>query len=118
MKRVLISGSRIFDDERLLFSVLDDYFEIDNECQPLIIIHGGAKGADNIAARWAYDRKQKSEVFYPDWDKLGKAAGVVRNKQMLDSGVDIVFAFPRGEARGTKHMIKIAQEAGVRVIIN
>ena len=115
MKRVLVSGSRIFDDERLAFKVLDDIHQIDCEYQPLIIVHGGAKGADNIAARWAYDRGMHSEVFKPDWDNLGKAAGILRNIDMLRSGVDLVVAFPRGHARGTKHMIKIAQEAGTEV---
>jgi YspA, cpYpsA-related SLOG family len=115
--RILVSGSRIFDEEPLLFSVLDDLHAIDAEYGPVTIIHGGARGADNIAARWAYNNKQKTEVYYPDWNKYGKAAGILRNKDMLDTGVDVVVAFPRGAARGTKHMIKIAEEAGVRTIV-
>jgi hypothetical protein len=117
--RVLVTGSRIFDDEQLLHRVLSDFHEIDAELQPITLIHGGAKGADNIAARWAYGRKGVTqEVHYPDWNKYGNYAGILRNKDMLETGIDIVFAFPRGEARGTKHMMKIANEAGVKVVVN
>lgn len=42
-----------------------------------------------------------------------KAAGHIRNKQMLDTGIDVVIAFPGG--RGTANMVKIAKEANVQV---
>ncbi|MEM9912925.1 MAG: hypothetical protein AAF922_19365 [Pseudomonadota bacterium] len=46
---------------------------------------------------------------------MGRAAGPIRNKEMLDEGCpDLVVAFPGG--RGTANMVKQAQAAGVEVL--
>jgi hypothetical protein len=54
---------------------------------------------------------------YPaDWQKHGKAAGPIRNRQMLEDGKpDLVIAFSGG--RGTANMISQARAAGVKVLI-
>jgi hypothetical protein len=83
----------------------------------LIIIQGGAKGADAVAADWAIVNWVPQEEYKADWNKYHRAAGPIRNKQMLDTGIDLVIAFPVGEARGTNHMIGIAKKAGVEVRI-
>jgi hypothetical protein len=115
--RVLICGGRDFNNEYLFQHVLNDFWHIDMGFTPFTIIHGGARGADNLAARWAYDNKMKVESYPADWNTHGKAAGPIRNQQMLDTGIDVVIAFPGG--RGTQHMINIAKKAGVEVrVIN
>jgi len=48
-----------------------------------------------------------------EWEKHGKRAGPIRNRQMLELKPDGVVAFP-GD-RGTRDMITAAQEAGVPV---
>ena len=54
------------------------------------------------------------KTFEADWDRHGKAAGPIRNKQMLDEGKpDLVVAFEGG--KGTANMIAQAEAAGVRV---
>ena len=54
-------------------------------------------------------------VFQADWAGLGRKAGPIRNKLMLDEGKpDLVVAFPGG--RGTAHMTRIARGAGIEVI--
>jgi hypothetical protein len=79
------------------------------------IIHGAAKGADSLADQWAVANWTKLEVYPAKWSKWGKAAGYMRNKQMLEEGKpDLVVAFPGG--KGTAMMVKIAKEAGVKVI--
>ncbi len=79
------------------------------------IIEGGATGVDSVAADWAAVNWTGLKEYKADWNKHGKAAGCIRNKQMLEEGIpDIVVAFPGGS--GTAHMIKLAQEAGVEVI--
>ena len=50
-----------------------------------------------------------------NWFGRGYAAGPIRNKQMLDLKPDIVFAFPCGESKGTRGMIKLAEKAGIQV---
>jgi hypothetical protein len=80
-----------------------------------VIIHGAAPGADTLAGQWAADKGIPVEAFPADWEKHGRAAGPIRNKQMLDDGKpDLVVAFPGGW--GTANMCKQAREAGVRVL--
>ena len=53
-------------------------------------------------------------IYPADWDKHGKAAGPIRNKQMIDEGKpDLVIAFPGG--RGTAGAVRLAKFAGVTV---
>lgn len=83
--------------------------------EDITIISGCAKGADQIGIDWAVINWCKLEEYPADWKKYGKAAGSIRNKQMLEEGKpDVVIAFPGG--KGTAHMVKIAKEAGVKVI--
>lgn len=78
------------------------------------IIHGDATGADTLGGLAAQWFGWKCEVYPADWEKHGKAAGPIRNKQMLDEGKpDLVVAFPGG--KGTANMVKQAREAGVEV---
>jgi hypothetical protein len=53
-------------------------------------------------------------VYKAEWDKHGRAAGPIRNQQMLDDGKpDLVLAFAGG--RGTDDMCRRAREAGIEV---
>ena len=80
-----------------------------------VIIHGAAKGADSLASEWAALNEVKEEVFPADWKTHGRAAGPIRNQQMLDEGKpDLVIAFPGG--RGTADMVKRARKAGIEVM--
>jgi hypothetical protein len=110
--RVLVCGGRNYSNERCCQRVLGD-LQYMHEFKPMTIIHGGARGADNLAARWAYDNKVPVEVYSANWNLHGKAAGAIRNQEMLKTGIDLVIAFPGG--RGTAHMKTIARKAGVEV---
>jgi hypothetical protein len=55
-------------------------------------------------------------VFYADWDKHGRAAGPIRNQQMLDEGKpDLVVAFLLPQGSGTLDMIRRTEKAGIEV---
>jgi hypothetical protein len=111
--RVLVTGGRNFNDYLSVVQVLDNL----NRIHPITAIaHGGASGADSLANDWALFRKKKWAIYtyLPDWQKHGKAAGVIRNVEMLQKFKPwIVVAFPGG--KGTKHMVKIARKANIRV---
>jgi hypothetical protein len=78
-------------------------------------VTGGANGADHSAEDWAIDNGIVRRVFPADWDKHKRAAGPIRNKQMLVEGKpDLVLAFPGG--KGTRNMVAQARSAGVDVI--
>ncbi|BAQ18361.1 hypothetical protein GL4_2928 [Methyloceanibacter caenitepidi] len=79
------------------------------------MIHGNATGADALAGFWAIAVGVPILAFAADWNKHGRAAGPIRNKQMLDEGKpDLVIAFPGG--RGTANMVRQARERGVEVV--
>lgn len=79
------------------------------------IIEGGANGADKLGRIWAVFRNRGRVRFAAEWGRYGKAAGAIRNQQMLDEGrPDLVVAFPGG--RGTADMIRRARAAGLEVV--
>ncbi len=83
-----------------------------------IVITGGARGADSIAYDAAAKRGLVNTVYMADWTAYDKAAGHIRNRQMLNKGPDLVIAFYQEEiGRGTADMIRQAQQAGVPVLI-
>jgi predicted Rossmann-fold nucleotide-binding protein len=78
------------------------------------VITGGAKGADEFAHYWATRNGIEVIQFKADWQKHGRAAGPIRNQQMLDEGrPDLVVAFAGG--RGTADMIRRAEAAGIPI---
>jgi hypothetical protein len=114
--RILVCGSRHFKDTKLLYDTLDACHK--NEWPIDVIIEGDARGADRMAGYWAKKNKIDLLIFPADWTKYGKAAGPIRNKQMLDEGKpDLVIAFMFKDSRGTKNMVEQAQKAGIEVKI-
>ena len=80
------------------------------------IISGCARGADTLGIEWAEARGMEVARFPADWETHGRAAGPIRNQQMLDDGKpDLVIAFPGG--RGTADMVRRARAAGVELIL-
>jgi len=105
--RVLICGGRDFSDRELMHGLLD-------RLKPVIdvLIHGGAPGADIMAAEWAIHNDIATSSFPAAWAQHGRAAGPIRNRQMLTEGKpDVVFAFPGG--RGTENMVRQALNAHI-----
>lgn len=117
--RVLVCGGRDYDDWNTLKEELQ--FRFAGAHRTLVIIHGSARGADSLASRWVTYANNtlhwdvKEEKYPADWKTHGKAAGPIRNQQMLKEGKpDLVIAFPGG--RGTKDMVAKAKKAGINVI--
>lgn len=109
--RILVCGGRDLDDKEFIFSTLD---ALDKEVGIHYVITGGARGADYWANCWASHHKKEVSVFPAQWEKFGKGAGIIRNKQMLDYGQpEMIVAFPGG--RGTADMVKRAKKAEVEV---
>lgn len=109
--RVLVCGGRGFGDYEALAAILDA-FRADHPIA--VLIHGAAEGADRTAGDWAAARAVAMDVYPADWDTHGRAAGPLRNEQMLAEGKpDLVVAFPG--AHGTATMIRLARRADVPV---
>lgn len=113
--KVLVCGSRHFNDYELLRRTLD---EIHTSGPIKEIIEGEAKGADRLSVEWAVQNDVPTKRFPANWDVHGKRAGPIRNHQMLKEGKpDMAVAFWDGKSSGTGNMIDIAQEAGLPVKI-
>jgi hypothetical protein len=126
--RILVTGGRDHENYEQVRDVLegvicefglmyDDVYQMP-ESTKFTIIHGGATGADTHADNWCTVNWLQPEVYKvtkEDWNRLGRAAGMIRNQEMLDTGIDLVLAFPTKKSKGTWGMVNIARKAGVEV---
>ena len=82
-----------------------------------VVHHGGARGADRLAAGYALAFRHEVHEHEADWEKHGRRAGYLRNLDMLHvhPRPELVIAFWDGESKGTKHMIDMARERGIPV---
>jgi len=110
--RICVCGGRDFLDYNAGFDFLDHVFPSTDGME---LVCGMANGADSIGYKWA---KSKGNIlihkFPALWDVHGKAAGPIRNQQMVDFGFHTLVVFPGG--RGTAHMTSISQKAGRNII--
>ena len=107
--RVLVCGSRDWTDQEAIVN------RIALLPSDAVVVHGGARGADRIAGAAAEILGHEVKVFRADWNKYGKAAGILRNLQMLDTRPDRVIAFWDGVSPGTQHTIEEARRRGIKV---
>lgn len=110
-KRVIVAGSRGFDDYDLLSKKLKALLSNSNPSD-VEIISGGAAGADRIGERWAKENGYRCVKFPASWDAYGKSAGMVRNEEMAWYATHLI-AFWDGSSRGTANMIGIAKRDGL-----
>ena len=73
------------------------------------IISGGAVGIDTCAAKYAQENGIKLTVIVPQYERYGRAAPIVRNKEIVDYA-DKIIAFWDGNSRGTLSVIKYAEK--------
>lgn len=128
MTRVLVCGGRDYAEREHAFSVLDG---IHKRIGITILIHGGATGADSLAAEWAMERGIEPTEYKAAWTNLNvpgarircrrdgtlynAAAGSQRNQRMLDEGKpSVVVAFSGG--RGTADMVRRAYKHNLLVM--
>lgn len=81
-----------------------------------IVVEGGCRGADALAAHWARERGLHVATLKALWDTFGKSAGPRRNVAALLLKPDVVYAYSLGGA-GTRGMVNLARGAGVEVLV-
>lgn len=112
-ERVLVCGDRDWKDYWLIFQALQ---EIEDQIE--YVIEGEARGADVMARVAAVWLGIPWLAFPARWDEFDRAAGPIRNEQMLRIGrPTLVLAFHNNirKSRGTKDMIHRARNARVHV---
>lgn len=118
MTRIIVAGSRGFNDYQILRKTLDSIIENIND--EIEIVSGTARGADKLGELYAYDNNLLLKRFPADWNLYGKRAGYLRNKQMAEYAAEetgMAVVFWDGESRGSKHMIDLAEKCGLIVKI-
>lgn len=78
---------------------------------PDTIVSGGAKGADTYAREFAIKHNLNLIEFFPDYEKYGRNAPLIRNKLIVEE-CDCLLAFWDGKSRGTKYTLDYAQKQG------
>lgn len=114
--KVLVTGSRDwpYAQRHLIKEALI-------ESNATIVVDGDARGADKHAKWAALELGLERRPYPADWDRYGKAAGPVRNQEMLDKEhrpdepIDLVLAFPLEASVGTWDMVERAEAAGIEV---
>lgn len=113
--RVLVCGGRDYTNSSKVWSEMDRVRRTAAH-GALVVIQGGARGADEIVRDWCRHHEVPYDNYPADWKTHGKAAGPIRNQRMIDEGKpDLVVAFPGG--RGTADMVKRATAARIQVIL-
>jgi hypothetical protein len=118
MLRLIIAGSRNFEDYKLLESSLDEFIEINSLGDPdpgVLIISGLAKGADLLGVHYAKQKGYKVEEFPANW-KLGRSAGPKRNLEMAKSA-NACIVFWDGMSKGTANMIELAKRFQLKMLV-
>ncbi len=111
---LLVAGTRTYEnyDE---FSYVMDY--LDQNLKTIEIVHGGAKGADSMADRYAKEHNLLLKVFPANWDLYGKQAGYIRNREMHKYLSQFerkgCILFWDGKSKGTAHNIGLAEDYGI-----
>lgn len=106
---VVVTGGRTqtmgAERERVLEELLE-------ELRPTEFRHGGCRGVDRGAGRVAKRLGIPVHVFEADWKRWGKAAGPMRNAEMV-RGADVLLAYPGG--RGTANCVQCGLGEGLDV---
>ena len=73
------------------------------------IVSGGARGVDTAAAEFAKLKGLKLTEFLPEYSLYGRAAPIIRNRQIVDYA-DKIIIFWNGASKGTLSVINYAQK--------
>ena len=104
--RLIIAGSREKKDKEYVLSSITSLMQ---GMQVSEVVSGGCRGVDQFGEEWAQERGIPVRRFLPDWEKHGKAAGPIRNREMAEYG-DYLIAFWDGQSKGTRSMINEAKK--------
>ena len=107
---VVVAGCRAYTNyeeaKKHLISCLTEYKAEDQ----IIILSGGCKGADLLGEKFAKENGFPIRRYLPNWKEYGKAAGPIRNKQMVDL-CHKVICFWDGKSKGTESLIRYAKKS-------
>jgi YspA, cpYpsA-related SLOG family len=125
--RLVICGSRDWQDGNTIARHLANLLRSERATREgLVVIHGGALGADRQAELAARQAGIRTESWPADWAMHGRKAGPIRNSAMMKAGADEVWAFkddfdfslPVGRGRGTEDAVRMAIKLGIPTFLH
>jgi len=116
MFRLLITGSRTWNDKAVIVSELANFARVYGK--EVTLVSGGARGADSLCESIAIKLGWAIEVHKADWDSqpdgsYNKRAGFQRNELMVLLGADACLAFVKDDSQGAQHTAHLATKAGI-----
>lgn len=113
--RILVTGSRDWDDKYAIFNALSDVID-ETPMEQVTLVSGACPTGADAIAEWEFEYAGGNIERHPaDWDTYGKSAGFRRNKEMVDLGADICLAFIKNGSKGASMTARLAEEAGIPV---
>ena len=112
--RVLVTGSRDFADAEMVHTALRHQADL---FAGMVIVVGDCKsGADRFARE--FRSNPPPEVHRANWRMFKRAAGPLRNKEMVESNIDICLAFFKSDSAniGTQNCVNLAKAKGIPVV--
>lgn len=109
--RVVISGTRTITDYTQLEKAIKQSGFLITE-----VVSGHCRGVDIMGEEWAKNNGISIKIFPADWNKYGKSAGPIRNKQMAEYAEAAIILWD-GNSRGTENMISLAKLNNLKVFV-
>lgn len=113
---LIVVGSRDYNNYNEMSKILD--FLLQNQKDKnIVIVSGGAKGADRFAEIYAQNHNYQIQIIKAEWNKYGKSAGYLRNKKMHEFIKDKphkgCVCFWNEKSKGTQHNFSLAKKYNI-----
>ena len=117
--RVLVTGSRTWDDENTIRQAFGEIVQLHGP-ENVTVVHGACPAgadrlADDIARAWAGMTVERHPANWRPGGVFNRRAGFERNAHMVNLGADICLAFIRDRSAGATHCAALAEQAGIPV---
>jgi hypothetical protein len=114
--RMIVAGGRDYSNQNVVNYYIDRVKDVcDSRGLNLVIVCGMATGADTLGRNYAISNGLEVLEFPANWNRYGKSAGYIRNKEM-GNVADSAIVFWDGRSKGSKLMIDIMHELKKPVI--
>lgn len=117
--KLIIAGSRTITDYNILKDAIAEFIAVDKIYNISEVVSGTANGVDKLGEQWAIENHIPIKRMAADWKQFGRAAGMIRNKEMGDYA-DMGFVLWDGRSKGSlmmyKYMKKLNKPVAIKIV--